>query len=230
MLSDISFRADAGQTTRDHRQHRLGQDHAAQPRPPPLRRDRRRGARRRRRRPRARARGCSGSRIGLVPQKPYLFSGTVASNLRYGKPDATDDELWEALEIAQAARLRAGHARRARRADRPGRHQRVGRPAPAAGHRPGARAQARDLPVRRLVLGPRPRHRRPAARRARARHPATPRWSSSPSGCRRSRTPTRSSCSRTAAPVGLGTHDELLETCPTYAEIVASQLSAEEAA
>ncbi|MGH1523365.1 ABC transporter ATP-binding protein [Leifsonia sp. L25] len=42
------------------------------------------------------------SRIGLVPQKPYLFSGTVASNLRYGNPDATDDELWRALEIAQA--------------------------------------------------------------------------------------------------------------------------------
>ena len=41
-------------------------------------------------------------RIGLVPQKPYLFSGTVASNLRYGKPDATDEELWAALEIAQA--------------------------------------------------------------------------------------------------------------------------------
>ncbi len=41
------------------------------------------------------------SRIGLVPQKPYLFSGTVASNLRYGKPDATDEELWEALKIAQ---------------------------------------------------------------------------------------------------------------------------------
>ncbi|ANJ28244.1 ABC transporter ATP-binding protein [Agromyces aureus] len=41
-------------------------------------------------------------RIGLVPQKPYLFSGTVASNLRYGKPDATDDELWHALEVAQA--------------------------------------------------------------------------------------------------------------------------------
>ncbi|MEO7006648.1 MAG: ABC transporter ATP-binding protein [Terrimesophilobacter sp.] len=43
------------------------------------------------------------SRIGLVPQRPYLFAGTVASNLRYGKPDATDDELWEALRIAQAA-------------------------------------------------------------------------------------------------------------------------------
>jgi ATP-binding cassette subfamily B protein len=41
--------------------------------------------------------------IGLVPQKPYLFSGTVASNLRYGKPDATDAEMWEALEVAQAA-------------------------------------------------------------------------------------------------------------------------------
>ena len=42
-------------------------------------------------------------RIGIVPQKPYLFAGTVASNLRYGKPDATDDELWTALEVAQAA-------------------------------------------------------------------------------------------------------------------------------
>jgi ATP-binding cassette subfamily B multidrug efflux pump len=40
--------------------------------------------------------------IGLVPQKPYLFSGTVASNLRYGNPDATDEELWQALEVAQA--------------------------------------------------------------------------------------------------------------------------------
>ncbi len=40
--------------------------------------------------------------VGLVPQQPYLFSGTVASNLRYGNPDATDDELWQALEIARA--------------------------------------------------------------------------------------------------------------------------------
>jgi ATP-binding cassette subfamily B protein len=40
--------------------------------------------------------------IGLVPQKPYLFTGTVASNLRYGNPDATDEELWAALETAQA--------------------------------------------------------------------------------------------------------------------------------
>lgn len=39
--------------------------------------------------------------IGLVPQRPFLFSGTVASNLRFGREDATDDELWHALEIAQ---------------------------------------------------------------------------------------------------------------------------------
>lgn len=43
------------------------------------------------------------SRIGLVPQRPYLFSGTVASNIRYGKEDATDEEVWHALEVAQAA-------------------------------------------------------------------------------------------------------------------------------
>jgi ATP-binding cassette subfamily B protein len=43
------------------------------------------------------------NRVGLVPQRPYLFSGTVASNLRFGKPDATEDEMWEALTVAQAA-------------------------------------------------------------------------------------------------------------------------------
>jgi ATP-binding cassette subfamily B multidrug efflux pump len=43
------------------------------------------------------------SHIGIVPQRPYLFSGTVASNLRYGDPEAGDDELWEALRVAQAA-------------------------------------------------------------------------------------------------------------------------------
>ena len=43
------------------------------------------------------------SRVGLVPQKAFLFSGTIASNLRYGKADATEAEMWQALEIAQAA-------------------------------------------------------------------------------------------------------------------------------
>jgi ATP-binding cassette subfamily B protein len=46
--------------------------------------------------------GVLWDRIGLVPQKPFLFSGTIASNLRYGKPDATDEELWRSLEVAQA--------------------------------------------------------------------------------------------------------------------------------
>ena len=41
--------------------------------------------------------------IGLVPQRPYLFSGTIASNLQFGKPDATEEEMWDALEVAQAA-------------------------------------------------------------------------------------------------------------------------------
>ncbi len=43
------------------------------------------------------------STIGLVPQRPYLFSGTVASNLQYGKPDATEDEMWAALDVAQVS-------------------------------------------------------------------------------------------------------------------------------
>jgi ATP-binding cassette subfamily B protein len=42
------------------------------------------------------------STVGYVPQRPYLFSGTVASNLRFGKPDATEEEMWTALEVAQA--------------------------------------------------------------------------------------------------------------------------------
>lgn len=42
------------------------------------------------------------SSVGLVPQKPFLFSGTIASNLRFGRQEATDDELWEALAVAQA--------------------------------------------------------------------------------------------------------------------------------
>ncbi|MFH9813877.1 ABC transporter ATP-binding protein [Streptomyces sp. NPDC017230] len=46
--------------------------------------------------------------VGLVPQKPYLFAGTVATNLRYGNPDATDEELWHALGVAQAGEFVSG--------------------------------------------------------------------------------------------------------------------------
>src|SRR5207244_7545965 len=68
-------------------------------------------------------------------------------------------------------RLRGRHARRARRRHRAGRHQRERRAAPAAGHRPGAGAPARRVPLRRLLLGPGRGHRRPAAGGAGALHP-----------------------------------------------------------
>ena len=50
------------------------------------------------------------SAIGVVPQRGYLFSGTVADNLRYGKADATDDEIWEALRVASADGFVRAHA------------------------------------------------------------------------------------------------------------------------
>jgi ATP-binding cassette, subfamily B, multidrug efflux pump len=50
------------------------------------------------------------SSIGLVPQRGYLFSGTVADNLRYGKADASDDEMWEALRVAAADGFVRAHA------------------------------------------------------------------------------------------------------------------------
>ena len=107
------------------------------------------------------------SRIGMVPQAGYLFSGTVASNLRLGRPDATDDQMWDALEVAQAADFVRAHARRSGGAGRPGRDEPVGRAAPAPRHRPGARSRAGDLRLRRRLLCARPRDRRPTARRTR---------------------------------------------------------------
>ena len=50
-------------------------------------------------------------RIGLVPQRPYLFTGTIASNLRYGNPDATDEELWDGAGDRPGPGLRRGDAR-----------------------------------------------------------------------------------------------------------------------
>ena len=163
------------------------------------------------------------SRIGLVPQKPYLFSGTVASNLRYGKPDATDDEMWEALEIAQARDFVAAM---------PG-----GLDAPIAqGGTNVSGGQRQRLAIARALV------RRPEiylfddsfsaldlATDARLRAALVPytgrrhRADRRPAGLddHHRRPDPRA---RGRPPVGLGTHDELLETCPTYAEIVASQL------
>ena len=56
---------------------------------------------------------CCGARSGSCPQRPYLFSGTVASNLQFGKPDATEEEMWAALEVAQASDFVPRHAGRA---------------------------------------------------------------------------------------------------------------------
>src|SRR6202012_4217779 len=50
------------------------------------------------------------STIGLVPQRGYLFSGTIADNLRYGKADASDDEMWDALRLAAADEFGRAHA------------------------------------------------------------------------------------------------------------------------
>ena len=108
-------------------------------------------------------------RIGIVPQKAFLFSGTVASNLRFGDENATDDELWHALDIAQAkefveemdggleAPITQGGSNLSG-----GQRQRLAI----------ARAlvkKAGDLRLRRQLLGARLRNRRAAARGARAR-------------------------------------------------------------
>ena len=111
--------------------------------------------------------------IGFVPQKPFLFSGTVASNVRFGNQDATDAEVWEALEVAQARDFVEAKPDQLDSAITQGgtnvsggQRQRLAI-ARALAHRPV------DLPVRRLVLRPRPRHRRAAAGRARAGHRRT---------------------------------------------------------
>ena len=105
--------------------------------------------------------------IGLVPQKAFLFSGTIASNLRFGDADATDEELWHALEIAQGE-TSCARCRRASSAD----HQ--GGTNVSGGQRQRlaiARALVKQpgLHLRRQLLGPRLPDRRSPARRARPR-------------------------------------------------------------
>jgi ATP-binding cassette subfamily B protein len=167
--------------------------------------------------------------IGLVPQRPYLFSGTVASNLRYGNPDATDDELWHALEVAQA---RSFVAELPEGLDAPiaqggtnvsgGQRQRLAI-ARALVARPAiylfddsfsALDFATDAALR-AALVPETRH---AAVVVVAQRVATIRDAD------------RIVVLDEGAVVGSGTHAELMATCETYQEIVLSQISAEEAA
>jgi len=169
------------------------------------------------------------SRIGLVPQKPYLFSGTVRTNLQYGKPDATEEELWWALEIAQAADfVRAMPGALDAVIEQGGSNVSGGQRqrlaiARALVRRPdiylfddsfSALDLATDARLRAALL--------PATREAAVIVVAQ-----------------RVSTIRNAdqilvldhgAVVGAGTHDELVETCPTYAEIVDSQMANRDAA
>jgi len=165
-------------------------------------------------------------KIGLVPQKAYLFSGTVASNLRHGKPDATEEEMWEALEIAQA---------KAFVADMP-----EGLDAPIAqGGTNVSGGQRQRLAIARAVI------RRPeiylfddsfsaldVATDARLRHALKAVTAGATVLIVAQRVFTITDADQIAVledgeVVGLGTHDELLDTCPTYIEIVESQLKAE---
>lgn len=168
-------------------------------------------------------------RIGLVPQKAYLFSGTVAGNLRYGNPDATDDELWAALRIAQAADFVEELPE--------------GLEAPIAqGGTNVSGGQRQRLAIARALV------RRPdiylfddsfsaldLATDARLRAALRPHTRDAAVVIVAQRISTVIDADQIVvlddgAVVGLGTHAELLETCPTYAEIVESQLTAEEAA
>jgi ATP-binding cassette subfamily B protein len=158
-----------------------------------------------------------------VPQKPYLFSGTVASNLRYGKPDATDEEIWDALEVAQAADFVR---------DMPGQLDAE----IAQGGVSVSGGQRQRLAIARALV------RKPEIylfddsfsaldlmTDARLRDALTPyaRDAAVIIVAQRFSTIMRADqilVLEDGQAVGLGRHEELLRTCPTYAEIVESQL------
>jgi ATP-binding cassette subfamily B protein len=169
------------------------------------------------------------SRIGLVPQRAYLFTGTVASNLRYGNPQATDQELWEALEVAQARDFVTAM---------PGQleaHIAQGGTNVSGGQRQRlaiARALVRkpeiylfDESFSALDLGTDARLR--AALRPVTREAAVVLVAQRVSTIRDA---DQIGVLDGGTLVGLGQHADLLHSCPTYAQIVNSQLSAEEAA
>jgi ATP-binding cassette subfamily B protein len=164
------------------------------------------------------------SRIGMVPQRPYLFSGTVGSNLRYGNPDASDQELWTHLEIAQARDFVA---------DMPG-----GLDAPIAqGGTNISGGQRQRLAIARALV------RRPEiylfddsfsaldlGTDARLRSALRPVTADAAVVIVAQRVSTIIDADQIVvledgAVAGIGRHDELLATCPTYAEIVESQLT-----
>ena len=169
------------------------------------------------------------SRIGLVPQKPFLFSGTVASNLRYGKPDATEDELWHALRVAQAEdfvrampdQLEATIAQGGTNVSG-GQRQRLSI-ARALVKRPEVYVFDDSFSALDVTTDAR-------LRAALARETASACVIIVGQRVATIRDADQIIVLEHGEVVGTGTHEELLETCPTYAEIVSSQLSAEEVA
>jgi len=169
------------------------------------------------------------ARIGFVPQRPYLFSGTVASNLRLGDPAATDEDLWRALEVAQARdfvaampEALAAPVSQGGTSLSGGQRQRLAI-ARALLRRP--EIYLFDDAFSALDLGTEARLRaalRPVTREA-AVIIVTQRVASL-------RNADQIAVLDGGAIVGLGRHEELLRTCPTYAEIVSSQFTAEEVA
>jgi ATP-binding cassette subfamily B protein len=162
-------------------------------------------------------------RIGIVPQKPYLFTGTVASNLRYGKPDATDDELWTALEVAQAAEfVRAMPGGLDAEISQGGVN--------VSGGQRQRLAMARAL-VRKpeIYLFDDSFSALDLATDARLRAALVPYARDATVIIVAQRFSTIMSADQILVledgeAVGLGTHEQLLRTCPTYAEIVESQI------
>ncbi len=163
-------------------------------------------------------------RIGLVPQRPYLFTGTIATNLRHGNPDATEAELWAALEVAQARDFVAALP--------------DGLDAPVAqGGTNLSGGQRQRLAIARALV------RRPEiylfddsfsaldlGTDARLRAALRPVTADAAVVVVAQRVATVADADRIVVledggVVGIGRHAELLTTCPTYAEIVASQQS-----
>ena len=168
------------------------------------------------------------SRIGYIPQRPYLFSGTIASNLRFGNPTATDDELWEALTIAQArdfVRAMDGEldavVHQGGTNVSGGQRQRLAI-ARALVHKPGIYLFDDSFSALDLSTD------------ARLRASLKPFTTEAIVLIVAQRVSTIAGADQIlvlddGAAVGLGTHSELLRNCPTYAEIVSSQATDEEA-
>jgi len=169
------------------------------------------------------------TRIGVVPQRAYLFSGTVASNLRFGNPDATEEQMWAALEVAQAKDFVAAMP------------EKLAAPIAQGGTNVSG-GQRQRLAIARALL------REPGvflfddsfsaldlSTEAALRVALRPRIANATVILVAQRVASIVNADQilvldNGTLVGKGTHHELLASCPTYVEIVQSQSEAKEAA